>query len=58
MGRACNMNGEKKNAYKIMVRKPDGKRPLGRRKRRWVDNIKMDLREIRWSYMDWIDSDQ
>jgi hypothetical protein len=44
--------GEKRNAYRILVGKPDGKRPLGRPRRRWVDNIKMDLREIG---MDWID---
>jgi hypothetical protein len=37
------------------VRKPDGKRPLGRLRRRWVDNIKMDLGEIGWDGMDWID---
>jgi hypothetical protein len=37
------------------VGKPEGKRPLGRTKRRWEDNIKMDLREIRWDGMDWID---
>jgi hypothetical protein len=36
--------GEKRNAYKILVRKPEGKTPLGRPRRRWVDNIKMDLR--------------
>jgi hypothetical protein len=47
--------GEKKNAYRILVGNPEGKRPLGRRRRRWVDNIKMDLREIRWDGMDWID---
>jgi hypothetical protein len=35
--------------------KPEGKRPLGRPRRRWVDNIKMDLREIRWDDMDWIE---
>jgi hypothetical protein len=35
------------------VGKPEGKRPLGRPRRRWVDNIKMDLREIRWGGMDW-----
>jgi hypothetical protein len=40
--------GEKKNAYRLLVRKPEGKRPLGRPKRRWVDNIKMDLLEIVW----------
>jgi hypothetical protein len=38
--------GEKMNAYRILVGKPEGKRPLGKRRRRWVDNIKMDLREI------------
>jgi hypothetical protein len=44
--------GKKKNAYRILVRKPDGKRPLGRPRRRWVDNIKLDLREIGWNGMD------
>jgi hypothetical protein len=38
--------GEKRNAYRILVGKPEGKRPLGRRRRRWADNIKIDLREI------------
>jgi hypothetical protein len=49
------MNGEKKNASRIFLGKPEGKRPLGRPKCRWVDNIKMDLREIGWGGMDWID---
>jgi hypothetical protein len=47
--------GEKRNAYRILMGKPEGKRPLGRSTRRWVDNIKMDLREIGWDGMDWID---
>jgi hypothetical protein len=47
--------GEKRNAYRILVGNPEGKRPLGRPKRRWVDNIKIDLREIGWYGMDWID---
>jgi hypothetical protein len=47
--------GEKKNAYRILVGKPEGKRPLGRPRRRWVDSIKMDLREIGWGSMQWID---
>jgi hypothetical protein len=40
------MNGEKRNVYRILVRKPEGKSPLGRPRYRWEDNIKMDLREI------------
>jgi hypothetical protein len=41
-------------AYRILVGKPEGKRPLGRPRRGWVDNIKMDLGEIGWCGMDWI----
>jgi hypothetical protein len=55
MGRACSTNGEKRNAYRILVGKPERKRPLGRPRRMCVDNIKMDLREIGWDGMDWID---
>jgi hypothetical protein len=44
--------GEKRNACMILVGKPEGKRPLERQRRRWVDNIKMDLREIGWDVMD------
>jgi hypothetical protein len=47
--------GEKRNAYRILVGKPEGKSLLGRPRRRWVGNIKMDLREIGWDGMDWID---
>jgi hypothetical protein len=46
---------ESRNAYRILVGGQEGKRPLGRPRRRWVDNIKMDLREIGWDGMDWID---
>jgi hypothetical protein len=46
---------EKRTAYRILMGKPEGKRPLERPKRRWVDNIKMDFREIGWDGMDWID---
>jgi hypothetical protein len=46
---------EKRNAYRILVGKPEGKRPLGRQRRRCVDNIKIDLRGIGWNGMDWID---
>jgi hypothetical protein len=47
--------GEKRNAYRILVGMPEGKRPLGRPRRRWVDNIKMHLREREWNGGDWID---
>jgi hypothetical protein len=44
--------GEKRNAYRILVGKPEGKRPLERPRRRWVENIKMDLRDVGWDGMD------
>jgi hypothetical protein len=46
--------GEKRNVYKLLVGKPEGKRPLGRPRRRWVDNIKIDLAEIGLGELDWI----
>jgi hypothetical protein len=46
--------GEKRNAYRLMVRKSEGKRPLGRSRRRWVDNIRMNLGEVGWGDVDWI----
>jgi hypothetical protein len=49
------MEEETKNAYRIFVGKPEGKGPLGRPRRRWLNNMKMDLREMGWSGMDWID---
>jgi hypothetical protein len=58
MGRACSTKEEKRNAYGILVGKPEGKRPPGRARRRWVDNIKMDLRKIGWGGMDWIGLNQ
>jgi hypothetical protein len=54
MGHVARME-EKRNEYRILVGKPEGKRPLGRPRCRWVDNIKMDLREIKWDGVDWID---
>jgi hypothetical protein len=48
MGRACSMNVENRNAYKLLVGKPERKRPVGRPRRRWVDTIKMDRTKIRW----------
>jgi hypothetical protein len=58
MGGACSTNGERRSAYKMLVGSPEGKRPLGRPRRRREDNIKMDLREIGWGGMDWIDVTQ
>jgi hypothetical protein len=58
MGGACSTNGEKRNAYRILVGKPEGNGPLKRPRRRWVDNIKIDLREIGWDGVDWIDMAQ
>jgi hypothetical protein len=55
MGSPCSKNGEKRNPYRILVGKPEGKRPLGRPRCRWVDNIKIDLREIGWDGTDWFD---
>jgi hypothetical protein len=49
---------EMRNEYKILVGKPEGERPLGRSRRRWEDNIKMDLGEIGWEIVDWIHVDQ
>jgi hypothetical protein len=52
MGGACSTNGEKRNAFRILVGKPEGKRPLRRPRHRWVDNIKIDLRKLGWNNMD------
>jgi hypothetical protein len=55
ISRACSTNGEKRNAYRMLVGKPERKRSLGRQRCRWVDSIKMDRREISWDGMNWID---
>jgi hypothetical protein len=52
------MGEEKRNAYRILVGKPEGERPLGRPRRRWMDNIKMDLSEIGWDDVEWTDMTQ
>jgi hypothetical protein len=46
---------ERRGAYRVLVGKPEGRRPLGRPRRRWENNIKMDLREVGWGDVDWID---
>jgi hypothetical protein len=52
------MNGENRNAYRILAGKLEGKKQLGRPRLRWADNIKMDLREIGWDSVEWIDVSQ
>jgi hypothetical protein len=54
MGGPCSTNGEKKNAYRLFVGKPEGKKPLRRPRRIWVDNITMDLGEVEWGDVGWI----
>jgi hypothetical protein len=47
--------GEKRNTYRLLVEKPEGRRPLRRPRRRWLDNTRMDLVEVGWGDVDWID---
>jgi hypothetical protein len=54
MGGPCSTNGGEEEAYGLLVGKPEGKRPLGRPSRRWLDNIRMDLGEVGWGDVDWI----
>jgi hypothetical protein len=54
MGEAYSTCGKKRNACKVLIGKPEGGRPLGRHRRRWENNIKMNLIEIRWDGVDWI----
>ena len=54
MGRACGAYGVGEGAYRVFVGKPEGKRPLGRPRRRWVNSIRMDLQEVEFGYVDWI----
>ena len=58
MGRAFSAYGERRGVYRVLVGKPEGKRPLGRHTRRWKDNIKMDLQEVGCGSIDWIELDQ
>jgi hypothetical protein len=54
MGGACSTYGEKRGAYRILVGRSEGRRPLGRPRRRWENNIKMDLQDVGWG-MNWIE---
>ena len=55
MGGACSIYGERRGVYRVLVGKPEGKRPLGRPRRRWENNIKIDLQEVGCGGVDWID---
>jgi hypothetical protein len=55
MGRSCSTNGDKRKACRILLGRPERKRPLGRPRRSWEDNIRMDFRDIGWGIIDWID---
>ena len=50
----CTSMGEERGVYRVLVGKPEGKRPLGRPRRRWVDNIRMDFQEVGCGHVDWI----
>jgi hypothetical protein len=54
MGGTCSTYGERRGVYMVLVGKREGKRPLGKPRRRWEDNIKMDLQEVGYGGMDWI----
>jgi hypothetical protein len=54
MGGACSVDGEGRGVYKVLVRDPDGKRPMGRLRHRWEDNIRMDLQEVGGGGMGWL----
>jgi len=58
MGETCSTYGERTGLYRMLVGKPEGKRPLGTPRRRWEDNIKMDLQEVGFGGLDWIDRAQ
>jgi len=55
MGGTCRTRGERRCVYRVLMGKPEGTIPLGRPRRRWEDNIKMDLQEVRCGGMDWIE---
>ena len=55
MGWACSTYGKRRGLYRVLVEKPEGKRPLGRRRRRWEDNIKMYLQAVGCEGLDWIE---
>jgi hypothetical protein len=55
MGGECNTDGEERGVYRVLVRKPDGKRPLGRPRHKWEDSIKAGLQEVGiWTGLSWL----
>jgi hypothetical protein len=54
VGRACSPNREKRNVYRLFMRKSEGRKPLGRPRHRWMNNIKMDLVDEGWGDVDWV----
>jgi hypothetical protein len=54
MGGTCSADEEGRGVYRVLVRKPEGKKPLGKPRLRWEDNVKMDLQEVGCGAMDWI----
>ena len=58
MGGACSTYGERRGVHKVLVGKPEGKKPLGRHRRRWKDNIKTDFQTVGCGGMDWIEMAQ
>jgi hypothetical protein len=58
MGGECDTHWRQERYTEVLVGKPEGKRPLGRRRHRWENNIKMDLQDVDWGGMDWIDLTQ
>jgi hypothetical protein len=54
MGGVCSTDGKERGVYRVLVGKPEGKRPLGKPRRRWEDNIKMDLQDVGCGGMNWI----
>jgi hypothetical protein len=58
MGGACSTYGESRGVYRVLVGKPEGKRPLGRPRRKWEDNIKMNLQEVKYGGIDWVEQAQ
>jgi hypothetical protein len=55
MGWACSTYGERRDAYKILVGRPEERKPVGRPRHRWEDNTKMDLQVVGWWSMEWIE---